>query len=49
MVALALLVPLLLIGMMFVLDAFEGFLFPPPAPLPEAPPEHPGNPPDHEE
>ncbi len=49
MVALALLVPLLLIGMMFVLDAFEGFLFPPPAPLPDAPPEPLGSPSDQEE
>ncbi|MEG8277187.1 hypothetical protein [Streptomyces sp. AHA2] len=37
MMALALLTPLVLLGVLFALDAFEGFLFPPPAP-PDAPP-----------
>jgi hypothetical protein len=31
MVLLALLTPFMLLAMMFALDAFEGFLFPPPA------------------
>ncbi|MFB8245982.1 hypothetical protein ACFC5X_13150 [Streptomyces sp. NPDC055952] len=38
MMALALLTPLVLLGVMFALDAFEGFLFPPPA-SPDAPPQ----------
>ncbi|WP_369193044.1 hypothetical protein [Streptomyces djakartensis] len=38
MMALALLTPLVLLGVLFALDAFEGFLFPPP---PAAPPDAP--------
>ncbi|MGW0547913.1 hypothetical protein [Streptomyces altiplanensis] len=48
MVLLALLVPLALGGLMFALDAFEGFLFPPPATPPGTPPEGRTNSPDHE-
>ncbi|MFI8192226.1 hypothetical protein ACIF8T_26170 [Streptomyces sp. NPDC085946] len=46
MVVLALLVPWVLLGMMFALDAFEGFLFPPAASVPSTPAEDHGVSPD---
>ncbi|MFH9010897.1 hypothetical protein ACH4C6_05935 [Streptomyces sp. NPDC017943] len=39
MMALALLTPLVLLGVVFALDAFEGFLFPPPPAGPADAPE----------
>jgi hypothetical protein len=48
MVLLALLVPLVLGGVMFALDAFEGFLFPPLASDPDTPSGERGSSPDPE-